>query len=92
MTRIGVTSWGQAAYGLITTPPATFSPMARKPSLDFSGAFFHVLARGNRRATIFHDDADYHAYSIRVPAPLAVCDPMASGSSSGLDRVIPPSP
>jgi len=36
--------------------------MARKPRLDVPGGFSHVLARGNRRATIFHDDADYRAY------------------------------
>ncbi len=36
--------------------------MAHKPGLDFHGAFSHVIARGNRRATIFHDHADYHAY------------------------------
>jgi hypothetical protein len=36
--------------------------MARKPRLDVPGGFYHVLARGNRRATIFHDHADYRAY------------------------------
>jgi len=29
--------------------------MARKPRLDVPGGFYHVLARGNRRTTIFHD-------------------------------------
>lgn len=36
--------------------------MARKARLDVSGGFYHVLARGNRRATIFHDREDYSAY------------------------------
>ncbi|MDH4087882.1 MAG: transposase [Nitrospira sp.] len=36
--------------------------MAHKPRLDVPGGFYHVLARGNRRTTIFHDKADYHAY------------------------------
>jgi hypothetical protein len=36
--------------------------MARKPRIEFAGAFSHVNARGNRRALIFHDDADYRAY------------------------------
>ena len=36
--------------------------MARKPRLDVLGGFYHVLARGNQRATIFHDNADYCAY------------------------------
>ena len=40
--------------------------MARKPRLDFPGAFFHVIVRGNQRATIFHDEADYTAYLARL--------------------------
>ena len=40
--------------------------MARKPRIEFSGAFSHVIARGNRRALIFHDDADYRAYLDRL--------------------------
>ena len=40
--------------------------MARKPRIEFSGAFYHVIARGNRRATIFHDDADYLTYLSRL--------------------------
>ena len=26
--------------------------------VDFTGGFYHVIVRGNRRATIFHDAAD----------------------------------
>ena len=40
--------------------------MARKPRLEFPGAFYHVIARGNRRATIFHEDADWTAYLDRL--------------------------
>ncbi len=40
--------------------------MARKPRIDFPGALFHVIARGNRRATIFHDADDYTAYLDRL--------------------------
>lgn len=40
--------------------------MARKPRLEFPGAFYHVIARGNRRATIFHEDADWIAYLDRL--------------------------
>lgn len=40
--------------------------MARKPRVEFPGAFYHVIARGNRRAVIFHDAADYTAYLERV--------------------------
>ncbi len=40
--------------------------MAIKARLDGPGGFNHVLARGNRRATIFHDHADYRAYLERL--------------------------
>ncbi len=40
--------------------------MARKPRVEFPGAFYHVIARGNRRAPLFHDDADYEAYLERL--------------------------
>ncbi len=40
--------------------------MARKPRRDFSGGFYHALACGNRRTTIFHDDADSRAYLERL--------------------------
>jgi REP element-mobilizing transposase RayT len=40
--------------------------MARKPRVEYEGAFYHVIVRGNRRATIFHDDADYTAYLDRL--------------------------
>jgi hypothetical protein len=40
--------------------------MARKPRLDFPGAFFHVVVRDNQRVTIFHDEADYSAYLSRL--------------------------
>ena len=32
--------------------------MARRPRLQFAGGFYHVMARGNRKSTIFHDDHD----------------------------------
>ena len=30
--------------------------MPRSLRLEFPGAFYHVMARGNRREAIFHDD------------------------------------
>ncbi len=39
--------------------------MARKPRVEFAGAFYHVIARGNRRAVLFHVDAGYGAYHQR---------------------------
>jgi putative transposase len=32
--------------------------MSRRPRLQFAGAVYHVMARGNRKSTIFHDDED----------------------------------
>ena len=32
--------------------------MPRGLRIEFPGAFYHVMARGNRRETIFHDDDD----------------------------------
>ena len=32
--------------------------MARKLRLEYSGAIYHVMNRGDRRESIFHDDAD----------------------------------
>jgi hypothetical protein len=43
--------------------------MARNPRIDFPEAFSHVIVRGNRRATMFHDEADYIAHLDR----LAIC-------------------
>ena len=40
--------------------------MARKPRVDFPGALYHVIARGNRRAVIIHDDDDATAYLERL--------------------------
>lgn len=32
--------------------------MARKPRIEYPGAFYHVITRGNRKAVIFNDDKD----------------------------------
>jgi putative transposase len=40
--------------------------MARKARVEFSGNLFHVIARGKRRALLFHDDADYRTYLARL--------------------------
>ena len=33
--------------------------MARKPRIEFEGAFYHVITRGNQRQKIFREDTDY---------------------------------
>jgi REP element-mobilizing transposase RayT len=36
--------------------------MDRKPRTHFPGAFYHVIARGNRREMIFRNEKDYQLY------------------------------
>ncbi len=36
--------------------------MARNIRIEFEGAYYHVMARGNRREAIFHDDGDRHFF------------------------------
>lgn len=40
--------------------------VARKPRIDFPGAFYHVITRGNQRQAIFRDDADREYYLARL--------------------------
>lgn len=40
--------------------------MARKPRVEFVGAFYHVISRGNQRQAIFHSDADRAYYLDRL--------------------------
>jgi putative transposase len=36
--------------------------MARKPRIEYEGAFYHVIIRGNQRQKIFRDNQDYRKY------------------------------
>jgi REP element-mobilizing transposase RayT len=36
--------------------------MARKPRIEYKGALYHVISRGNRRETIFKDKQDFQKY------------------------------
>ena len=40
--------------------------MARPPRVEFPGALYHVIARGNERQAIFRDDADRELYLRRL--------------------------
>ncbi len=42
--------------------------MARAPRIEYPGALYHVLARGNQRREIFHDDADRSKYLAKLAA------------------------
>lgn len=46
--------------GLMLAPGVT--KLARKPRVHFQGAFYHVIAHGNRRQDVFLDDEDYQLY------------------------------
>jgi putative transposase len=36
--------------------------MPRAPRLQVAGGVYHVISRGNRRQTVFHDDTDYACF------------------------------
>jgi REP-associated tyrosine transposase len=40
--------------------------MARKPRVEFAGAFYHVIVRGNQRQVIFRNDTDRKYYLERL--------------------------
>ena len=40
--------------------------MARKSRVEFDGALYHVIARGNQRRDIFRDEADRETYLERI--------------------------
>ncbi len=40
--------------------------MARSPRIEFSGAFYHIIVRGNQKQSIFIDDGDRREYLARV--------------------------
>ncbi len=47
--------------------------MARKPRIEFPGALYHVISRGNQRQLIFHDKADRMAYLERLEHYRQLC-------------------
>ena len=40
--------------------------MARPPRVEFPGALYHVIVRGNERKPVFRDDADRELYLRRL--------------------------
>ena len=40
--------------------------MPRKPRIEYPGAFYHVITRGNQRQKIFKDTADYQKYLLTL--------------------------
>ena len=47
--------------------------MGRAKRADEAGAIYHMLNRANRRATIFHKDADYARSSGSSPMRSTAC-------------------
>jgi len=41
--------------------------MARKPRIEFEGAFYHVITRGNHRQKIFKEEDDFTRYLEIIP-------------------------
>ncbi len=44
--------------------------MARKLRIQYSGAVYHVMNRGDRREPFFHDDADRQRFIGKGSVPL----------------------
>jgi hypothetical protein len=42
-------------YSTFHLPSCQKKAMARKPRVEFDGAFYHVIVRGNQRQRTFHD-------------------------------------
>jgi putative transposase len=51
-------------YGADTDP--LYPVMSRPPRLEFSGAVYHVIARGNEQRDVFRDDLDRELYLCRL--------------------------
>jgi putative transposase len=47
--------------------------MARKPRIQFEGAFYHIIVRGNQKQDIFLDDTDRRRYLERVKTYKNTC-------------------
>lgn len=48
--------------------------MPRRPRLQVAGAVYHVMARGNRKSTIFHDDEDRQRFLVIIADAAAAYD------------------
>ena len=42
--------------------------MPRKPRIEYTGAFYHVITRGNQKQKIFKDTADFQKYLLLLTA------------------------
>ena len=63
--------------------------MARPPRLDVPDAFYHVIARGNQRRSVFRDDTDSRR-TMEKQAPRHPQKPQKPPMGSGLDNFLFP--
>jgi REP element-mobilizing transposase RayT len=47
--------------------------MARKPRIEYAGAFYHIIVRGNQRQDIFLSDEDRREYLTRLSKYKEIC-------------------
>jgi putative transposase len=64
----GYFSIGHSTGYRVSDLGATYRPgtMAQKPRVEYAGAFYHVICRGNQRQVIFSSDADREYYLGRL--------------------------
>lgn len=66
--------------------------MARPPRLDVPDAFYHVIARGNQRRSVFRDDTDSRRTMEKQAPRHPQKPPRNLLVGSGLDNLLFPSP
>ncbi|GAB60929.1 hypothetical protein KSU1_B0072 [Candidatus Jettenia caeni] len=57
--QVGFGSWGSSWVNGIT-PCAILSAMTRQWRIEFEGAYYHILSRGNERRNVFKEFWGYH--------------------------------
>src|SRR5262249_33645708 len=55
-------SWVGHNYSHTTPIPAILYAMPRKLRVQYPGAIYHLMNRGDRREAIFEDDEDHHRF------------------------------
>ena len=64
--------------------------MARKLRVEYAGAIYHVMNRGDRRERIFMDDADRQRFVDTLGEACAKAAPGHPGRNQGLVRAMGP--
>lgn len=64
-----VITWRRRDAGLCASPL-----VARKLRIEYPGAVYHIINRGDRREAIFQDDTDRHRFLQTLRPDPAQCD------------------